>query len=281
VEATTTTRGSRHRRSLRTFHYGGLRRHSLCARCHDLDLGKGSGLLNGWRQIFLSSYCAGFFSFSGQIVVFPAQYKFGGQPSKITKLYVLLGDGFHLQARLDNSHGRSAKYTGDINEPGFRGRLLFSLGCYWSSGSSSRGRLWPAFFCRHLQLGSTRRLLCHLWHDLFYSGGWTEAPLIRSAHHVPVVFFPLIRGVGRWNFPRQLKIQLSTRNTSRQVLDYFTRGTHLLGSDLCHLQLLGDTLLRHIVRPSRWRRRLASKLVSGSSMRGIWRSPSRLNLDRS
>jgi hypothetical protein len=39
----------------------------------------------------------------------------------ITKLQVLLGNGFHLQARPDNSHGRSTKYASDIGEPGFRG----------------------------------------------------------------------------------------------------------------------------------------------------------------
>jgi hypothetical protein len=35
------------------------------------------------------------------------------------------GNGFHLQARPDNSHGQSAKYAGNVDEPGFRGRLLF------------------------------------------------------------------------------------------------------------------------------------------------------------
>jgi hypothetical protein len=59
--------------------------------------------------------------------------------SKTTKLHVLLGDGFHLQAGPDYSHGRSAKYTGNINKLGFHGRLFFSLGCYWSFGSSAEG----------------------------------------------------------------------------------------------------------------------------------------------
>jgi hypothetical protein len=116
--------------------------------------------------------------------------------SKATKLHVLIGDGFHLQAGPENSYGQSAKYTGDINESGFRRCLFFSLSCYWSSGSCSRGGLWPTFFCRRLQLGSTRSLLRHLRHGLFYGGGWTNAPLIRFAHRVPVVFSPLIRGVG-------------------------------------------------------------------------------------
>jgi hypothetical protein len=139
--ATTTTRGRQHHHSLRTFHCGGLRRRSLCARRHGLTLGKGSGFPDRRRRIFLSSCRVGFFYFPGQIGRLPAQYKFGDQPSKITKVQVLLGNGFHLQVGLNDGHGRSAKYAVDINEPGFRGRLLFSLGCYWFSGSSSRARL--------------------------------------------------------------------------------------------------------------------------------------------
>jgi hypothetical protein len=105
-------------------------------------------------------------------------------------------DGLHLQVGPDNSHGRSAQYSDHINKPGFHGRLFFSLGGYWSFGSSSRGKFWPISFGRRLLLGSTRRLLCHLRHGFFYSGGWS---LSRSAHRVPVVLYPLIYGVGRWN----------------------------------------------------------------------------------
>jgi hypothetical protein len=267
-------------RLLCTFYYGGLRWCSLCAQHHGLGLGKGSGLLNSRRRIFLSSHRARFFFLPGQIGGFRAQYKFGGQPSKITKLHVLLGDGFDLQAGLDNNHDRSAKYAGDINKLGFRGCLLFSLGCYWSSGSSSRGRLWPALFCRPLRLGSTRRLMCHLWHRLFYGGGRTAAPLSRLAHRVPVVFFPLIRGVGRWNFLRQLKIQLSARNTSRQVLDYsleeFT-SWEVVAVIFSFLATRFHATLRGLLGGAG---RLASKVVGGSSMRGIWGSPGQLNLDR-
>jgi hypothetical protein len=93
----TTTPGRRRHHSLHTFHYGGLWRRSLCARCHGLSLGKGSGLLNSWRRVLLGSCCTGFFSFQGQISGFPAQYKFGGQPSKTTKLNVLLGDRLHYK----------------------------------------------------------------------------------------------------------------------------------------------------------------------------------------
>jgi hypothetical protein len=159
--AMTTTRGRRHHCSLRTFYYGGLQRCSLCAWCHGLALGKASGFLDSRRRIFLSSRCAGFLSFPGQIGRFPVQHRFGGKPIKITKVKVLLGNGFHLQSRPDNSHSRSSKYAGNVDEPGFRGRLLFSLGCFWFSGSSSRARLWPALLCRHLLLSNSSRLLCH------------------------------------------------------------------------------------------------------------------------
>jgi hypothetical protein len=107
--ATTTTLGRRHRRSLRTLHYGGLRRCSLCALRNGLSLRKECGLLNSCRRLFFSSCCTGFFPFPGQISGLPAQYKFGDQPSKITNLHVLLKDGLHLQSGPDNSHGRSAK----------------------------------------------------------------------------------------------------------------------------------------------------------------------------
>jgi hypothetical protein len=40
----------------------------------------------------------------------------------------------------------------------------------------------------------------------------------------------------------------------KQVFDYSTRGTHLLGRHFYHLQLLGDTFVRHIARPPRRRR---------------------------
>jgi hypothetical protein len=50
------------------------------------------------------------------------------------------------------------------------------------------------------------------------------------------------------------EFKLSAYNTPRQVLDYSTRGTHLLGRSLCHLQLLGDSFARHIARPPQRRR---------------------------
>jgi hypothetical protein len=106
---------------------------------------EGSGLLGSRRGNFFSRCRAGFISFPGQISRLPAQYKIGGQPSKITKLQVLLGKCFHLQARPNDSHGRSAKYAGDIYKPGFGGHLFFSLSRYWFFGISSRSQFWPAF----------------------------------------------------------------------------------------------------------------------------------------
>jgi hypothetical protein len=50
------------------------------------------------------------------------------------------------------------------------------------------------------------------------------------------------------------EFKLSAYNTSRQVLDYSTRGTYLLGRRLCHLQLFGNTFARHIARLPRRRR---------------------------
>jgi hypothetical protein len=82
----------------------------------------------------------------------------------------------------------------------------------------------------------------------------TADPFSWLAHRVPVISLPLINGVGRWNFLWQFRIQLSAYKTSRQVLGYSTRGTHLLGRSLRHLQLLGDTFARHIARLPRRRR---------------------------
>jgi hypothetical protein len=49
-----------------------------------------------------------------------------------------------------------------------------------------------------------------------------------APHRVPGFFFPLVHRVGRRNILRQLKTQLSTYSTQWKVLDYTTRGTHLL-----------------------------------------------------
>jgi hypothetical protein len=191
----TSTLGRQHHRSLLTFYYSGFRQHSLCARRHGLGLREGSRLLDSKRWVFFSCCRAGFITFPRQISRLPTQYNIGGQPSKITKLQVLLRKGFHLQVRPDNSHGRSAKYAGDIYEPGFGGRLFSSLCRYWSFGSSCRAWLRPAPLCRHLLFDNSCRHLCHPCHKLFYGGGWTVTSLNRLAHHVPIISFPLINGV--------------------------------------------------------------------------------------
>jgi hypothetical protein len=113
------------------------------------------------RGNFFSRRRAGFISFPGQISRLPAQCKIGGQPSKITKLQVLLGKGFHLQARPYDSHGRSAKYAGDVYKPGFGGRFFFNLSCYWFFDSSSHAGFWPALHGRRWRLDNSSRPLCH------------------------------------------------------------------------------------------------------------------------
>jgi hypothetical protein len=44
---------------------------------------------------------------------------------------------------------------------------------------------------------------------------------------------------------------VNIHNTSRQILDYSTRGAYLLRRSLGDLQLFGDTFACHIVQPSR------------------------------
>jgi hypothetical protein len=55
------------------------------------------------------------------------------------------------------------------------------------------------------------------------------------------------------------EFKFSAYNTPRQVLDYSTRGTHLLGHRFCHLQLLGNTFARHSVQPPPRRRETSLK----------------------
>jgi hypothetical protein len=154
------------------------------------------------------------------------------------------------------------------------------LGYYWLHGSSSRGGFWRPFLCRCPRLNSNSRLSCHLRHGLFNGGGWTEAPLSRSAHRVPVVLFPLIRGVGRWNVPRQLRNQLQRAvlhnkysTTLFEELTSWAVASVTFSFLATHFRATLRGLLGGIGR-------LASKLVGLSSMRGMWGGPGRLNLDR-
>jgi hypothetical protein len=149
--AMTTTRGRLHQCSLLTFYYTGFQQCSLCDRRHGLGQREGSGLLGNRHGNFFSRCRAGFISFPGQISRLLAQHKIGGEPSKIIKSQVLL-KCFHLQSRPDDSHGRSAKYAGDVYKPSFDGRLFFSLSRYRFFGTSSRARFWPALHGRRLRL---------------------------------------------------------------------------------------------------------------------------------
>jgi hypothetical protein len=117
--------------------------------------GEESGLLGSRRGSFFSRCRAGFIYLPRQVRQSPAQYTIGGQPSTTTNLHVPLGKHLHLQARPDNSHGRGAKYAGDVDKPGFGGRSLFGLSCCWFFSSSSRSRLRPAFDDRRLRLDNS------------------------------------------------------------------------------------------------------------------------------
>jgi hypothetical protein len=130
-----------------------------------------------------------------------------GQPSMTTQLHVLLQKVLHLQARPDNSHGRSAKYAGDVDKSGFGGRLSFGLSRCWFFSSSSHGWLRPALDDRRLRLDNCSRPLCQLRHKLLYGGGWAAASFIRLPHRFPVALVPLIYGVGRRNLLQALGIQ--------------------------------------------------------------------------
>jgi hypothetical protein len=243
----TTTRGRLHYRSLLTFYYAGFQQCSLCDWRHGLGLREGSGLLGSSRGNFFSRRRAGFISFAGQLSRLPVQYKIGGQPRNIIKYQVLLGKGFHLQARPDDSHGRSTNYASGVYKPGLGGRLFFSLSRYWFFGTSSRARFWPAFHGRHLRLDNSCRPLCHLRHKFFYGGGWTAARPLSPSH-----LLTLDQQAQRVESPaRTQNSSVNIHNTTRQVLDYSTRGAYLLRRSLVVLQFLGDALERHIAWPPR------------------------------
>jgi hypothetical protein len=158
----------------------------------------GGGLtLGSWRGTFFNRYCAGFISLPGQVCRFLAQYTIGCQPSTTTNLHVLLGKDLHLQARPDNSHGRCAKYAGDVDKPGFSGHLFFGFTCRWLFSSRGCGRLRPALSDRRLRL------------DFCQGGSWAAASFSRLSHRLPVAFVPLVYGVGRRNLLQALGILLS------------------------------------------------------------------------
>jgi hypothetical protein len=201
--------------SILTFNYAGLRQCSLYDRRHGLGLGEGSGLLGSWRGIFFGRSRAGLIPLPGQVCRFPAQYTVGCQPSTTTNLHVLLGKDLHLEARLDNSHGRGAKYAGDVDKPGFSGRLLFGFCCRWLFSSRGCGWLRPALSNWRLRL------------DFCHDRGWAAASSSWLPHRLPVAFVPLVYGVGRRNLLQALEILLSAYTTlqdkySTTLLEEFT-----------------------------------------------------------
>jgi hypothetical protein len=169
--------------------------------------------------------------------------------STTTQFHVLLRDGLHLQARSDNSHGRSAKYAGNVDEPGFRGRLFFNLSHYWIFGpvvALGSGLLSTAGAC-----GSTTLVIRCVICDTSSSTVGAGLRLLSVASPTVSQSSPSPRSTGSDDGIScdNSEFKLSAYNTSKQVLDYSTRGTHLLGRRLCHFQLLGDTFARHITRP--------------------------------
>jgi hypothetical protein len=64
-------------------------------------------------------------------VDFLHKYTIGCQPSTTTNLHILLGKDVHLQARPDNSHGRGAKYVGDVDKSICSMRLFFGFSSHW------------------------------------------------------------------------------------------------------------------------------------------------------
>jgi hypothetical protein len=141
------------------------------------------------------------------------EYTIGCQPSTTTNLHVLLGKDFHLQARPDNSHGRGAKYAGDVNKPGFGGCLFSGFSRCWFLSSSGRGRSRPALDDQRLRLDYCSRPLCQLRHEFFYGGGWAAASFSRLSHCLPFASVPLVYGIGRRNLLQALGIQLSAYTT--------------------------------------------------------------------
>jgi hypothetical protein len=141
-------------------------------------------------------------------------------PSKITDLHELLEAWLYSQARPDHSHGRSAKYVGDINKSSFCGCLFLNMGYYWLFSTSSREGFWPCLFFSTIAARQQQLLAVRLWHSRFGGGRWTAACLSRPSLRVPGFFFHLLHGVGRRDILRQLKTQLSTCNTPWQVLGY-------------------------------------------------------------
>jgi hypothetical protein len=107
------------------------------------------------------------------------------------------------------------KYAGDVDKPGFSGRLFFGFSCHWLFSSRGCGRLCPAPSDR------CRRL------DFCHGGGWAAASFSRLPHRLPVAFVPLVYEVRRRNLLQALGILLSASITlqdkhSTTLLEKFT-----------------------------------------------------------
>jgi hypothetical protein len=218
-----------------------------------------------------------FFSFLGQIGGFPAQCKFGGHPKQdyqttcTTRGWISLTSWTGLQSRSERQVYWQYQQARLPRAPLLQPRLLLVL-------RLQCGGFWLAFFCRRLRLGSTRHLLCHLRHGLFYGGGWTAAPLSRSSHCILVVFFPQICRVGRWNLlPLDCQHAMLQDKYWTTLLEELT-SWEVVSITFSFLETRFRATLRDLLGGAR---RLASKIVGRSSMRGIWGSPGRLNLYRS
>jgi hypothetical protein len=78
---------------------------------------------------------------------------------------------------------------------------------------------------------------------------------------------------------RSQNSSVSIHITARQVLDYSTRGAYLLRRSLSDFNILATCLRATLRGLLGGAGRLASRLVGGSSTRGMLGSPGRLNLD--
>jgi hypothetical protein len=113
---------------------------------------------------------------------------------------------WYLQARPDDSHGRSTEDAGDINQSTLGGRFFLRLLDYrlLYGGGGRRRRLLPPYSF-HLFHGGGRRysaplrsrgLALQLRQDFFDSGGWISASSW-FPHRGPHALIALLHGL-RW-----------------------------------------------------------------------------------
>jgi hypothetical protein len=176
----------------------------------------------------------------------------GRQPSMTTTSNILLEKDQHLQARPNDRHGWGAEDTGDVDQSCLGWRLFLRLSSHCLFSSSSGG------FCAPL---SNRGLALHLRQKFLYGGGWATTTPSRLPHGVPIAFDTLFNRVKKRHL---LQSRVLRRQHTRSRHEYPTtlvKAAYLLGCGLRDLQLLGHALASHIVRPPRWRGKLASRLA--------------------